>query len=136
MRHFTQRIVWPVVVIILHPYPYLFSYLIYVLKDIFIQDSSSIGSIEPFHKSILGRFSRLYILKLDIMHRTPIFGNMGYKFGTIVHPYLLWFSPFIDQVIEHPYNTVTGQGKIDLDMEGLPVMVVDAIKCPETPFVL
>jgi hypothetical protein len=128
--------VWPVVVVIVHPYLGLFPYLDDMFTDIFVQDTSSIASIEPFHKSILGWFARLYIFEPDAVHLAPSCRDLGDELGTVVHPYPVGFYPSVDKMVQDPYDTVAGLGEVYLDMLGLPVIVVDNVECPKASLVL
>ncbi len=123
-------------VVIFHPYPRLFPYLVYVLEDILVQYTPSVRTVEAFHERVLGRLSRLYVFELYTVHPAPVLRQVGYEFRSVVHPDLLRFSFFVDQMVQYPDNTVAGQREIDLDMERLPVEVVDDVERPETPFVL
>src|SRR5680860_73153 len=109
---------WPVVIIIVHPNLCLFSYLVNILKNIFIKDTSSVRSIEALYKCILCWFSRLYILELYLVHFAPFCRKVCNKLWTIVHPYFLGFFPTVYQMVQHPDLTVAGKGKIYLNMQG------------------
>jgi hypothetical protein len=61
---------------------------------------------------------------------------VGDEFRTIVHPYSFRLSFFVDQVVEHPYNTVTGHLKINLDMQHFSIIIINNIKGSKASFVL
>ena len=134
--HISQGLVWSVIVVIVHPNPCLFPYLINVLKDEPIEGPSPKTAVEPFHKSVLGRFSRLYIFELYSMHLAPLGGELCYEFRAVVHAYALGLAPSVYQVVQDPYHPVACQGKVHFDVQRLPVVIVHDVECPETAFVL
>ncbi len=127
---------WPVVVIIVHPYPYLLSYLVDVLEDEPVQGSSPETAVEPFHESVLGRFAGLYVFELYAVHPAPSRRKFCDELGAVVHTYALGLFPSVDQMVQDPDHPVAGQGKIHFDMKCLPVVVVHDIECLEAAFVL
>jgi hypothetical protein len=72
-------------------YPLLgnISYFFKIIKKVNIKYLFSEGLVEPFNKSVLCRFSRLYVFEFDFSDRTPFSGKFGHKFRTVVHAYLL-----------------------------------------------
>lgn len=116
------------IIIIVHPDLCLFSYLVDILKDIFIKHSSSIRTIEALYKRILRRFSRLDILELDIVHLALFCRKVRNKLGAIVHSYLLGFSPTIYKMVQHPDYTDAGKGKIYFNMQGFPIIIVNNVE--------
>lgn len=107
--YFTQCVVEPMIVIILHPNLCLVPYLNVIREYVFIKDPSSVASIEPFYKSILGGFSRLDMFELYPVHLALIVGYVCYEFWAVVHSDLLWCSFFIDYMVQDPHFAVVGQ---------------------------
>ena len=70
--YFSYGIMWSLMIIIMNPDLSLFSYLINIFKNVFIQYSSSITTVKSFYKCILCWFSWLYIMEFDIMYLAPL----------------------------------------------------------------
>ena len=116
------------VIVIEHPDMGLFAYLVDKLKNIFIKNPSSITSIEPFHKRILGGFPRLDILKLYPVHLALVDSFMCYELRSIVHLNFSWFTFFIDKMVQYANDTIVGQGKVNLNMKCFPIKIIDDVE--------
>ena len=124
------------IVVIFHPNPCLFPYLVDVLKDEPVEGPSPETAVEPFHKGVLGRFPRLYIFELYSVHLAPLGCELCYEFRAVVHTYTFGLAPSVYQVVQDPYHAVARQGEVNFDVNGLPVVIVHDVECPEPPFVL
>jgi len=59
-------------IVILHADMCLFPNLVDILENVFVEGPSSIAPVEPFYKSVLGRFPRLDIFKFYSVYLAPI----------------------------------------------------------------
>ena len=118
-------------VIIVHPDLCLFPYLVDFLKYVLAKNPSSIGTVKPFHKGILGRFAGLNVFKFYLVHLAPIVRYMGNELWAVVHSYPLWFPFFIDEMVVYSDDTVAGQGKVDFYVKCFPIKIIDDVERPE-----
>ena len=77
-------------IILVYPCPGQLSGLVQALKDVWVEDLLSIGTVKPFDVGVLGRFTRLDELQMDTMAFSPFGERDPNELRAVVAAQLLW----------------------------------------------
>lgn len=93
-----------------------------------IEDAVAVDAVKGLHEGILRGLSRLGIFDHDAAGGTP-----GHECGTgklrvVINPDPIWGTTYEQQLNQSASDTGCGQRDIDLNREGLAVVVVEHVK--------
>ena len=123
---------WPLFVIFDFPPVGGFPYLAQIPKQIQVEDFVSVCFVKAFDERVLVRFTGLNVLNFHPGLFGPGNKFTAEKFGAVIGSQDIRKSALQTKTFKDPDLLLSGDGRVDLNMQQLPVEIVNHVKGPKS----
>ena len=134
--HPTETVVVTLFVVFKHPCPCDFTHFIQVPEQPGVQHLGPVAAVESLNIRVLIRLARFDVVNHDIVVIAPVREYLTPELRAVVRAQHLWQAAFVLELFEHTHQARARQRCIDLNLQCLPVEVIQYIKGPEANTVI